>query len=283
MNDNFNSKNARISVYTDDFNKRLRIDDYEGTIADVVKLVETQIHGWVEKLIVKSREKDLQYFLAQGFIQEAFINGYFKGEDMYFVVKYLTTKRSVSRKWSEEEDILKTILNSPRESKTSAGPAIEFATHDDARDLAGLYSEVFKVYPTAINKAEFVLNTMEEGTVYAFIRENEKIVSAASAEINMKYKNAELTDCASLKDAEGKGYMKKLVAALEQRLILNNIHSLYSIARAESISMNKVFHQLGYQYSGRMINNCYVYSGIEDMNVWWKVEEGGVRREKLEE
>jgi len=117
----------------------------------------------------------------------------------------------------------------------------------------------------------FLRKTMEEGTVYVVIRQDNKIMSVASAEINRLYSNAELTDCATLPTAQGKGYMKKLIVKLEKILEREGIHCLYTIARAESYSMNKVFWQLNYSYGGRMTNNCFIYSGLEDMNVWYKL------------
>ncbi len=189
---------------------------------------------------------------------------------MNFVVKYFSKDRSLSKKWEDEEALLKQVLESGKEVKKEDPLIIQFASIEDAEDLARLYEQVFKIYPTPLSDPAYVKDTIVEGTLYAFIRENGRIISAASAEINRQYKNAEMTDCASLKEAEGKGYMKRIISVLEKKLSESDISCLYSIARAESFSMNKVFYQLGYSYSGRLVNNCYVYSGIEDMNVWGK-------------
>ncbi|MBA4057659.1 MAG: putative beta-lysine N-acetyltransferase, partial [Marivirga sp.] len=140
----------------------------------------------------------------------------------------------------------------------------------DADELALLYSSTFKVYPTPLGDVTHILKTFDEGTKYVVIREQDKIVSVASAEINRRYSNAELTDCATLPGAQGKGYMKKLLTKLEELLMDDHIRCFYTIARAESYSMNKVFHQLNFTYGGRMTNNCFIYSGLEDMNVWYK-------------
>ncbi len=34
--------------------------------------------------------------------------------------------------------------------------------------------------------------------------------------------------------------------------------------------MNAAFHQLGYTYTGRLANNCYIFDKLEDMNIWVK-------------
>jgi beta-lysine N6-acetyltransferase len=64
--------------------------------------------------------------------------------------------------------------------------------------------------------------------------------------------------------------MKRLLTQLEKELVKNGIYCAYSIARALSYGMNKSFYQLGYSYTGRLTNNCYIFDKIEDMNVWVK-------------
>ena len=261
---------ATATVYTDIFNKRIRIDDYVGDLNEVLQIINQQISDWVEKLIVKSRAEDVPFFIAHGFSSEAFIKGYFTGDDMYFVTMYFSAGRERSEKWYEEQSIIQKLFKDKSKSEVPSTEGINVATISQARDLARLYKEIFKVYPTPLSEETHIIKTMQEGTVYVYIEMDHQMVSAASAEINAKFKNAELTDCATLPQAEGKGHMKKLLFFLEQKLRADGITCCYTIARAESYSMNKAFAQLGYTYGGRLVNNCLIYSGLEDMNVWYK-------------
>ena len=59
---------------------------------------------------------------------------------------------------------------------------------------------------------------MQDGTVYFGSFFKGEIVSAASAEINTFYKNAELTDCATLVKHQKHGLMKVLLQRLEREL-----------------------------------------------------------------
>ncbi len=34
--------------------------------------------------------------------------------------------------------------------------------------------------------------------------------------------------------------------------------------------MNNVFHRLGYEFNGRLVNNCDIFGAYEDMNIWVK-------------
>lgn len=259
-----------VTLYEDEYSKRVRVDDYHGDLGDVLRLINTSLPGWTEKLIVKSRPEDLDFFLANNFRKEAFIAGYFAGADMHFVTRYISAKRKVSTKEEQEDAILKSVLTTPLDQEPPAPVTIHIAEAVDAPALAELYRSTFEIYPTPVGDPEYIRKTMREGTTYVFVREGRKIVSAASAEINQKYRNAELTDCATAEGYQGKGYMRALLLELEHRLRKQGITCPYTIARSESFGMNKVFHQLGYTFGGRMVNNCMIYSGLEDMNVWYK-------------
>ncbi|WOK07419.1 putative beta-lysine N-acetyltransferase [Imperialibacter roseus] len=261
---------AAISVYSDAFNKRIRIDDYSGDTHGVLALIAESTPAWAEKIIVKSREQEVAVFLSGGFIKEAEIKKYFNGSDMFFLVKYPLTQRGNSAKLMDERKVVTSILDQKYSPTEVDARTVALAKEADAKELAELYAKVFQVYPTPLNDPAYVKKTMEEGTKYVLIREQNRIVSAASAEINRQYANAELTDCATLPEARGKGHIKKLLSKLEEILIADDIQCLYTIARAESHGMNKAFYQLGYTYGGTLINNCFIYSGLEDMNVWYK-------------
>lgn len=261
---------ANLTIYTDAFNKRIRIDDYQGDLTEVLEGVYQHIPQWAEKLIIKARTSNVPFFIAHGFACEAFIQGYFAGADMFFMTRYFSTDRERREKWEEEQAILETLLHFKTQAILPSPTEVKMATPADARALADLYRQVFKVYPTPLQDEAYVAKTINDGTRYAFIEKNNQIVSAASAEVNEKYRNAELTDCATLPEAEGQGHIKKLLFFLEQTLKEDAITCCYTIARAESFSMNKAFAQLGYTYGGRLVKNCIIYSGLEDMNVWYK-------------
>jgi beta-lysine N6-acetyltransferase len=190
------NESVTVSLYEDEYSRRVRVDDYSGPLEDIKSAVDAALPSWTEKLIVKSRPGDVAFFESKGLRREAFIGGYFAGTDMHFLARYLTLERSHSPR---EADVL---LVPPATSP--APPAnVRFAGPDDAEDLARLYREAFRIYPTPVYDPVHVRKTMEDGTVYAVVREGQKIISAASAEINAKYHNAELTDCATAEGHEG--------------------------------------------------------------------------------
>ena len=107
--------------------------------------------------------------------------------------------------------------------------------------------------------------------VYRIVRNpSESIVAAASAELDLEHRNAEMTDFATLPETRGMGLAQHLLSALEQDTAERGISNLFTIARARSAGMNRVFYNGGYARSGTLVNNCHIAGQFEDMHVWCK-------------
>lgn len=146
------------------------------------------------------------------------------------------------------------------------------ATEEDAKGISAVLSKVFPVYPVPTS-AEYIKKVLQSGeTVFAVIQRKEdgKIISVASAEITSAKRCAEISDCATLEEYKGHNLMCFLFIALEELLVKKDIPFLFSLTRAISPSMNITTAKLGYRYTGRLINNCIISTGLEDMNVWVK-------------
>ncbi|MEW4284783.1 putative beta-lysine N-acetyltransferase [Priestia koreensis] len=269
-----NTSPCYIEYVCDHFNKRLRIDDYRGNVLLVIEemLKEREKHQY-EKLIFKSKFEHISSFISNGFQLEALIPDYFNGSTAYFMTQYFETARHQTEKWIEEDQIIQSVKRLPLSLDLialSSSYVKGFATVDDANELASLYQTVFEIYPAPLHHPNYVKGLLEEGAVFAIIRHNNRIISAASAEVNETYHNAELTDCATLPEYRKHGLMKHLLVALEENLASRQIFCVYTIARSLSFGMNAAFYQLGYEYYGRLTNNCFIFDKLEDMNVWTK-------------
>jgi putative beta-lysine N-acetyltransferase len=263
-----------LNVYLDPFNKRIRVDDYRGNIKLILKKAEEVVHQHnAEKLIVKGRKEDIFPILEHGLLPEAIVDRYFHGSDGYFFSKFYTHDRKRNDHWITEDGIIHSIYLLPPSSQLAKPPqeyVLQKADESCAAELAALYSQVFQIYPTPLFEPDYIIKTMKEGTVYYVFFHQGKIVSAASAEINAYYKNAELTDCATLSEHRKYGLMKLILHELEGELKRQGIFCAYSIARSLSFGMNAVLFQLGFSYRGRLMNNCYIYDKLENMNMWVK-------------
>ncbi|MCH1626349.1 putative beta-lysine N-acetyltransferase [Fredinandcohnia quinoae] len=266
-------KDYQINIIIDYFNKRLKVEDYRGNLSSINHAVLNLVNEQdFEKLIIKARKEHLFDFLETGFMLEAVIKQYFNGSDALFLVKYFTLERKNSDKWVEEDNILTAILKKQRDKAPQKASifTIRKATVQDAKKLASLYQQIFKIYPTPLNNPGYIEKEINNLTIFFVMEDGDSIISAASAEINDTYNNAEITDCATLPSYRKHGLMKELIVEIEKELINKGIYCAYSIARALSYGMNACFNQLGYSYTGRLINNCNIYDKIEDMNVWVK-------------
>lgn len=264
----------KFEVYFDPHNKRVRIDDFQGNAEKVIRYAEEAAKSIsAEKVIFKVRHEQFTEFLKFGYCCEAKLDGYFLGSDMYFFSKYFSEHRRKNELWISEDQILDKIYQLEQQVKEKQIPKdviLRKAGIEDAKALSNLYKNVFKVYPTAVHDSDYISKTINEGTIYYVFEQNGSIVSAASAEVNQFYKNAELTDCATLDSYRKHGFVKHLLQKLEADLKKNGIFCVYSLARAQSFGMNAAFYQLGYQYRGRLLNNCLIFAELENMNLWVK-------------
>jgi beta-lysine N6-acetyltransferase len=270
----FENGNFFLEVYLDPFNKRIRIDDYRGNTKLLLQKAEEIAHQQLaEKIIIKGRAEDLLLFFERGFQPEAVVDRFFLGSDAHFFSKFYSSERKKNDHWITEDDIIHSIYqldNSTHKAYPPKAYELKKVDESNAEELSALYRQVFQIYPTPLHDPEYVKKTMDDGMVYCVFFYQGKIVSAASAEINGFYKNAELTDCATLPEHRKYGLMKIILQEIERELKRNGIYCAYSIARSLSFGMNAVLFQLGYQYRGRLMNNCYIYDKLENMNMWVK-------------
>ncbi|WP_299737744.1 putative beta-lysine N-acetyltransferase [uncultured Rossellomorea sp.] len=258
------------AIYKDGYNRRLRVDEFRGNPGLLWEYVKRETESNLyEKVIVKARWNQSLFFLEKGFILEGGVNAYFNGDKALFMSKFLTNERRNSSYWSKEDDILQSVQQLDRQALVSS-ETISVATEENAVQLADLYQEVFKLYPVPLHNPDYVKESMKSGTIFVYIEEEGRIISAASADVSLSCKNAELTDCATRTSYRKGGYMKHLIRKLEGELLDRDIFCAYTIARALSFGMNAVFHQLGYRYGGRLANNCIIFDKMEDMNLWEK-------------
>ena len=263
-----------MEMFVDPYNKRLRIDDYRGDVLKLIEKAEELVTQFkTEKLIILTRQEHFNHFLQSGFQCEAVVDGFFRGSDAFYFTKYYVVERRNSNHCVEEDRILERVRHLKKTGTNITIPKNYYMRKMEITDslaLSQLYKEVFTIYPTPLHNPDYIKKTMDNGTIYYGFLYGEEIVSCASAEVNSLYYHAELTDCATLPQHRKYGLMKRNLEKLEEVLRQQCIYCVYSIARAQSFGMNAVLHGLGYQYRGRLINNCYIFEKLENMNMWVK-------------
>ncbi|HFE45785.1 MAG TPA: putative beta-lysine N-acetyltransferase [Nannocystis exedens] len=270
------TEDFEAELFLDQYNQRLRVLNYRAE--DVGPLVMAlrrlaDANGF-DKIIVMASHEDWQGFLRFGYVLEAVLEYYHGGEDAFIVSKFRSQERLGSPNLMDETQMIERITAdgaqaAPRK-EIPKDYSIRLARREDIFSLLELYAEIFDSYPSPLKHASYLEHIFQKESLFAVCTHDGSVVAAASAELMPNKRAAELTDCATRKEARGKGLMSHLLLRLEEELCRRDYVCAYTMARARSYGMNSVFHNLGYEYTGRLINNCDIYGAYEDMNIWVK-------------
>jgi len=267
-------------VLVSPYNRRITICEFDlarddGAGEMVRTLAERAIAEGLDKIWLKTGSKWRRALAGAGMRLEATIPGYYRGEEPALVyAMYLSARRQTPSN-PAGMDLVKKLVDAPGagggERDLPAGITLQWGGAEHCLELAGLYGGVYATYPFPVFDPGYVRYTMEHDVCYLTAWHGGELVAAASAEINRREKNAEMTDFATLSEWRGRGLAGCLLARLESRLAGEGFRCLYTIARSGSVGMNKVFAGAGYAFHGVLVNNCNIGGGFEDMNVWVKL------------
>lgn len=265
----------RATVFLDQYNQRLKVSSYEATdyYAFILKLRWlTEANGF-DKIICMAHPSDWEQFLRHGYVLEAILKYYHQGEDALVMSKFRSQERLTSPCMMQEILLIEDLMAQDARLAPRPHPAghhFRMGRPEDVPALADLYRTIFKSYPTPLIHASYLEHILQGDSLFAVCECEGQIVSAASAELYPSRRAAELTDCATLPRARGRGLMSMLLTKLESELRLRDYICSYTMARARSYGMNMVFYQMGYEFNGRLVNNCDIHGTYEDMNIWVK-------------
>jgi putative beta-lysine N-acetyltransferase len=228
------------------------------------------------KIFSKIPKRAYPEFKSRGFIKEAEIPGFYSNrEDACFLSRFIEEERAeLSR---DEANTIKTNIQLAQEKSGNPKPVAKKAAYridilgpDQAVELAELYRAVFRTYPFPIYEPQYLKDTMEQNVIYFGLFHSGKLIAASSAEMDTAGRNAEMTDFATLPSERGNNISVRLLKAMEEEMHRQEIHTLYTIARAFSPGMNITFAKMEYEFAGTLVNNTNIAGQIESMNVWYK-------------
>lgn len=249
----------------------LKLDERD--VDDILRMIEELANTFnYSKLFCKVPENILPLFIADGYVLEAFIPKFYNSnQNVVFASKFLTSER---RECTEKNHLLtfsKLIQNIPQSKKSMTQVySIVMLNKEDIEQITAIYRKVFETYPFPIFDPEYIIKTMSDNVLYFGAVKDGELIALASSEMDVKGKNAEMTDFATLPNHTGNGIAKMLLMAMENEMKNREITTLYTIARLQSIPMNLTFLRLNYNYSGTLINNTNIAGKIESMNVLYK-------------
>jgi len=273
----------RATLFLDQYNQRIKIMDYEASDIEqlILKVRYLAEANSFDKIICMARRRDWQTFLRYGYVLEAVLKYYIDGEDAFVVSKFRSQERLTSHNLMEEILMIEKVMEHRWDSfavrPLPSGYEVRLAKRDDIAELLDLYASIFETYPSPLIHASYLETVFQKETLFAVCTREGEIVSAASAEVHPQVHAAELTDCATKKSARGLGLMSHILSLLEAEISQKGYICAYTMARSRSYGMNNVFYRLGYEFMGRLINNCDIYGDYEDMNIWVRDLRNGPR------
>lgn len=262
-------------ILVDQGNRRIIFYQYdEENLVDCLETIGKDEGGHqIEKVSVYANEGDANLLEDLDLTLEGKIDGFFNGEDAFIYSHFINPDRRVSHFREEQKQIIRMA-----QDKYSGIEKLELpkdfqlrnANSSDVVEMANVFTKVFKTYPTPMDEPSYIKKVMKEDTLFSLVVHGDRIVSIASADINPKYNNAEITDCATLPEYRGNGLLSYIISHLENRLEDKNVPNLFSLTRAQSVGMNHVIAKHAYEYRGTLVQNCNISGSFEDMNIWVK-------------
>lgn len=255
-------------------NDRVYLMSLKGDVfITIEKMQELARDHLYSKIFCKVRKAVAPVFFANGYLLEAYIPKFYNAEeDVFFVSKYLGSDRLLE---IENEQLLvqsQLLLSTTAVASTPLDPA--YSTRQllpkDVEDITRIYRDVFESYPFPIHDPAYILKTMAENVQYFGAECEGCLVALASAEVDADGQNAEMTDFATHPTHHGHKLSIALLKILEEAMRTQGIKTLHTIARLNSVAMNKTFLRSGYEYSGTLIKNTNIAGKIESMNVYYK-------------
>ncbi len=248
-------------------------DDIPEVLIDEMELL-VEKNGYT-KIFCKIPDFVFPLFRRAGYLTEAFIPRYYNNRSgCFFVSKFYQSREKIIK---EEESFFGTVSDLVRAAKyTPVVPAqtevvVRPMLESECEKIAGHLGSVFRLYPFPVSDPGYILETMRSGTVYFGAYIEEALAGVSSAERYIKSGSVEMTDFAVLPEFRGMKIGTKLLLFMEDWIKHNtDISVSYTIARLREPGMNVVFLKGGYIYTGTLINNTYIFNGIESMNVYYK-------------
>lgn len=264
-----------VNIYLDRMNKRIKIKEYD-ILSDhtLERIIEFATKHQAGKIICSCKIEDMEVLAAAGFIFEGKIDGFFKGENAFFMSCFIDSERKRGTGYEEKNELITKCLKvkgTYREEECGCPYYIRTAGENDIKQMVRLFSEVFETYPTPVFDEDYLLETIRNGKIlYKVALHEGRIVGMASADMDRENLNAEITDCAVYPEFRGKGILANIIHLLEKDMKEMGFMTLYSLSRAVNPGVNFVLSKHDYKFKGRLVKNCNICGTFEDMNIWVK-------------
>lgn len=271
LNNNYYTTIDHTKIYVNYHNKHIRIINFNTiSVQNLKKIIHFASKEYLSKVICNCDIKFFEYFVDVGFQLEGKIDSYFKGRDAFIMSYFISINKIKHSNHENRELLLKQNLNTKNKFVYNVNNLKYFirdANKNDIKQMIALFSKCSSL----IYNEEYLKKTMNETVLYKVAVDNDKIICIASANMDKKNLNAEITTCITDPNYMDKGILSDIIHFLELDLKRKKFITVYSLSRAINPTINFVLNKHNYKFRGRLINNCNIYGNFEDMNIWVKI------------
>ncbi|QGG48423.1 putative beta-lysine N-acetyltransferase [Heliorestis convoluta] len=265
---------ATSNLQKDPHNRRLIVTSIRSPISpkSTPKLRKIARNEGLEKIWLWTSVQDLGHWLDQGFVLEGIVESHIDEKTLASLAYYIDQERGVSKNLEAEQKVLQELTKRPIKNLSPIPDAYEIRSlqRKDSFAISGLLKEVFASYPSPVENPSYIQELFSKGCLFAGVFHQGKLVSMAATYPEREWQGYEITDCATHPEHRGLSLTERLIPELEKEIKESGPYCCYTLARATSFGINRVFYKLGYRFQGRLINNCHIAGDFEDMNLWVK-------------
>jgi putative beta-lysine N-acetyltransferase len=195
-------------------------------------------------------------FEADNYITEATIPGFFSNrDDCHFMAKFKKSERAKEKNIKELQKIIKISTKNINCSTHTEKHNIKRAKETDAHAISDVFEKTLSTYPFPLYRSDYIRKLMDNDVVFYIAYIEGKVAGISSYKLNIKYNNADVNDFVVLEEYRNRGIAKALLVKMEEVLKEKDITTFFTVTRAGSFPMNRIFSCNKYTFAGTLINN----------------------------
>lgn len=229
------------------------------------------------KILSRVPEEAMDVFRSNGYKIEAKIPRLYNGKTTgYFLAEYLDEQRSYcddkKLKTIESVKMIAKAANSSSEDTHFELPSnlkVRKLDRNDLFSIASLHKMAFKYHPSPINKADYLLELVENDYEFYGLFDEKELLVTAILKKYQKEASIEIVDFVTHPNYRGQNLSYYLVQEIKTVMEEREFKTIYSLVRATSYGLNITFSKHGFLYAGTLLNNTSIRNNLESMNVWY--------------
>ncbi|AOT08302.1 hypothetical protein [Pseudoalteromonas luteoviolacea] len=242
---------------------RLRENTIESIEQETHKLCNTKISYMIH-------ESQLDLFIKKDYQVEACIPCYCDSRSALYIAKYFDNARAKEIGKTEHDSVLDAITSVSNESDIipSGLSMVRLAQQSDAIDIAKLQFSKACHYATYNQSERAIIDDMQQGSDYLVFEFLNNIVAYVRVTYSSKSAVASISNIVIADHLDTLDVKRDLITHTNSHLTTLGISLIQTQCLSDNFDKNKVLHQAGFNFAGRLINQTYRHGEPVSVNVW---------------